>query len=212
MLTYWLIDSFFAFNNMTGCLSREEIFAVYLPFQARSYIASNDCSIFSSYATYYSILRKLFMREMFEFWVYVFSLVFVWFVVGGFFGDGLYFAIIKSMRVVLTALIDREVTSLPRLKSTLFRIPKFNIHAMQFGIRWTIDSPSPLPVAVCPGGHRSVRQFAPVPLVSHRGRYPHDEIISIQRDVYHAALWTVATALSSKFRTNKLSNSGCPVL
>ncbi len=102
------------------------------------------------------------------------------------------------------------LTSLLRLKSTLFHIPKLNIHAMQLAIRWTIDSPSPLPVAVCPGGDRSVRQFAPVPLASHRGRYPHDETIGIQRDVHHAALWTVRTALSRRFRTNKLSNSGCP--
>ncbi len=92
------------------------------------------------------------MREMFEFWLYVFSLVIVWVVVGGFLGDGLYFAISKVMRVVLTALIDREVTSLPSPQSTLFRIPKFNIHVMQLGDSWTIDSPSPLPVAVCPGG------------------------------------------------------------
>ncbi|MFP1484264.1 DUF2645 family protein [Escherichia coli] len=41
--------------------------------------------------------------------------------------------LVKSMRVVLTALIDREINAHLRLKSTLFRIPKLNIHAMQFG-------------------------------------------------------------------------------
>ncbi len=41
--------------------------------------------------------------------------------------------LVKSMRVVLTALIDREVTSLPSPQIHLFRIPKLNIHAMQFG-------------------------------------------------------------------------------
>ncbi len=58
--------------------------------------------------------------------------VFVWFVVGGFFGDGLYFAISKIYESRLTALIDGEVAAYLRLKSTLFRIPKFNVHAMQF--------------------------------------------------------------------------------
>lgn len=35
MLTYWLIDSFLLSISMTGCLSRETIFAVYLLFQAK---------------------------------------------------------------------------------------------------------------------------------------------------------------------------------
>lgn len=43
--------------------------------------------------------------------------------------------LVKSMRAVLTALIDRteKLPAYLRLKSTLFRIPKLNIHAMQLG-------------------------------------------------------------------------------
>lgn len=62
-----------------------------------------------------------------------FRSVFVWFVVGGFLGTVYILLLVKSMRVVLTALIDRKLPAYLRLKSTLFRIPKFNIHAMQFG-------------------------------------------------------------------------------
>lgn len=79
------------------------------------------------------ILRKLFMREMFEFWLYVFSLVICLGCGWWLFGDGLYFAISKVYESRLTALIDRKIPAYLRLKSTLFRIPKINIHAMQFG-------------------------------------------------------------------------------
>ncbi len=133
-------------------LERETIFAVYLPFQAKIVYCKHDCSIFSSYATYYSYLKKTLLREMFEFWVYVFSLGICLVCVGGFFGDGLYFAISKIYESRLTALIDREVTSLPSPQIHLVRIPKLNIHAMQFGDSLDNRSPSPLPVAVCPGG------------------------------------------------------------
>lgn len=59
--------------------------------------------------------------------------LFVWVVVGGFFGDGLYFAISKVYESVLTALIDREVTSLPSPQIHLVPHSQINIHAMQFG-------------------------------------------------------------------------------
>ena len=63
-----------------------------------------------------------------------FRSVFVWFVVGGFLGT-VYILLLSKIYESrsLTALIDREVTNILRLKSTLFRIPKLNIHAMQFG-------------------------------------------------------------------------------
>lgn len=59
--------------------------------------------------------------------------VFVWFVVGGFFGDGLYFAISKIYESRFNGSHRQKLPAYLRLKSTLFRIPKFNIHAMQFG-------------------------------------------------------------------------------
>lgn len=59
--------------------------------------------------------------------------LFVWVVVGGFLGTVYILLLVKSMRVVLTALIDKEIPAYLRLKSTLFRIPKFNIHVMQLG-------------------------------------------------------------------------------
>ena len=142
-------------------------------FRRRSYIASNDCSIFSSYATYYSYLKKtLYAGNVRVLGICIFAryLSGLWLV--AFLGTVYILLLVKSMRVVLTALIDREVTSLPspqihlvphsqtqhschaiwrfagqsiaqvrseelpaylRLKSTLFRIPKFNIHVMQLG-------------------------------------------------------------------------------
>ncbi len=70
---------------------------------------------------------------MFEFWLYVCSFVICLVCGCGFFGDGLYFAISKIYESRFTALIDREVTSLPSPQIHLVPIPKLNIHAMQLG-------------------------------------------------------------------------------
>ncbi|SQD01514.1 Uncharacterised protein [Escherichia coli] len=60
--------------------------------------------------------------------------VFVWFVVGGFFGDGYILLLVKSMRVRFNGSHRQRSYQLTfASKSTLFRIPKLNIHAMQFG-------------------------------------------------------------------------------
>lgn len=102
-------------------------------FRRRSYIASNDCSIFLLTPLIILILRKLFMQEMFEFWVYVFSLgiclVCGWWL----FGDGLYFAISKIYESRFNGSHRQRSYQLTFASTTLFRIPKFNIHAMQFG-------------------------------------------------------------------------------
>ena len=83
-------------------------------FRRRSYIASNDCSIFSSYATYYSYLKKtLYAGNVRVLGICILAryLSGLWLV--AFLGTVYILLLVKSMRVVLTALIDREVTSLP---------------------------------------------------------------------------------------------------
>ena len=143
-------------------------------FRRRSYIASNDCSIFSSYATYYSYLKKtLYAGNVRVLGICILAryLSGLWLV--AFLGTVYILLLVKSMRVVLTALIDREVTSLPSPQIHL--VPHSQIqhscHAIwrfagqsiaQVHCRWRF-------VRV---GDRSVRQFAPEPLASHRGRYP----------------------------------------
>lgn len=114
MLTYWLIDSFLLSISMTGCLSREKYLQYTFRFRRRSYIASNDCSIFSSYATYYSYLKKtLYAGNVRVLGICILAryLSGLWLV--AFLGTVYILLLVKSMRVVLTALIDREVTSLP---------------------------------------------------------------------------------------------------
>lgn len=102
-----------------------------------------------------------------------FRSVFVWFVVGGFFGDGLYFAISKIYESRFNGSHRQRSYQLTFASNPpCSAFPNSTFMPCNLAIRWTIDSPSPLPVAVCPGGDRSVRQFAPEPLASHRGRYP----------------------------------------
>ena len=128
-------------------------------FRRRSYIASNDCSIFSSYATYYSYLKKtLYAGNVRVLGICIFAryLSGLWLV--AFLGTVYILLLVKSMRVVLTALIDREVTSLPS--------PQIHL----------------VPHSQTQHSCHAIWRFA--------GQ--SNEIISIQRDVYHAALWTVA--------------------
>lgn len=122
-----------------------------------------------------------------------FRSVFVWFVVGGFFGDGLYFAISKIYESRFNGSHRQRSYQLTFASNPpCSAFPNSTFMPCNLAIRWTIDSPSPLPVAVCPG---AIEAFANSrqSLWRHTGAViPHDEIISIQRDVYHAALWTVA--------------------
>lgn len=114
MLTYWLIDSFFAFNKYDWMLeSGGNICSIPSVSGEDRILQAMIAAFFLLTPLIILILRKLFMREMFEFWVYVFSLgiclVCGWWL----FGDGLYFAISKIYESRFNALIDREVTSLP---------------------------------------------------------------------------------------------------
>ena len=115
MLTYWLIDSFLLSISMTGCLSRgDNICSIPSVSGEDRILQAMIAAFFLLTPLIILILRKLFMREMFEFWLYVFSLVIClgcgWWL---FWGRFIFLLLVKSMRVVLTALIDREVTSLP---------------------------------------------------------------------------------------------------
>ena len=116
MLTYWLIDSFFAFNKYDWMLeSGDNICSIPSVSGEDRILQAMIAAFFLLTPLIILILRKLFMREMFEFWLYVFSLVIcLWLV--AFLGTVYILLLVKSMRVVLTALIDREVTSLPSLQ------------------------------------------------------------------------------------------------
>lgn len=122
-------------------------------FRRRSYIASNDCSIFLLTPLIILILRKLFMREMFEFWLYVFSLVICLGCGWWLFGDGLYFAISKVYESRFNGSHRQRSYQLTFASNPpCSAFPNSTFMSCSLAIRWTIDSPSPLPVAVCPGG------------------------------------------------------------
>ena len=75
MLTYWLIDSFFAFNKYDWMLeSGGTICSIPSVSGGDRILQAMIAAFFLLTPLIILILRKLFMREMFEFWVYVFSL------------------------------------------------------------------------------------------------------------------------------------------
>ncbi len=137
MLTYWLIDAFFAFNKYDWMLdSGGNICSI-------PSVSGEYCILQAMIAAFFLltpliilILRKLFMREMFEFWVYVFSLGICLVLVGGFFGDGLYFAISKIYESRFNGSHRQrsyQLTFASNPPCSAYFFPKFNIHAMQFG-------------------------------------------------------------------------------
>src|SRR5699024_6449692 len=82
-----------------------------------------------------------------------FRSVFVWFVVGGFFGDGLYFAISKIYESRFNGYHTQSSYQLTFASNPpCAAFPTSTFMPCNLAIRRTIDSPSPLPVAVCPGG------------------------------------------------------------
>lgn len=162
-------------------------------FRRRSYIASNDCSIFSSDTTYYSYLKKTLYAgnvRVLAICILARYLSGLWLV--AFLGTVYILLLVKSMRVVLTALIDREVTSLPSPQIHL--VPHSQIqHSCHAAWRFAGQS---IAQVHCRSGLSgwAIEAFANSRqcLWRHTGAViPHDEIIGIQRDVYHATLWTV---------------------
>ena len=76
MLTYWLIDSFFAFNKYDWMLeSGGNICSIPSVSGEDRILQAMIAAFFLLTPLIILILRKLFMREMFEFWLYEFSLV-----------------------------------------------------------------------------------------------------------------------------------------
>ena len=76
MLTYWLIDSFFAFNKYDWMLeSGDNICSIPSVSGEDRILQAMIAAFFLLTPLIILILRKLFMREMFEFWLYVFTLV-----------------------------------------------------------------------------------------------------------------------------------------
>lgn len=152
MLTYWLIDAFFAFNEYDWMLeSGDNICNIPSVSGEERILQAVIAAFFLLTPLIIIILRKLFVREMFEFWLYVFSLVIC--LVCGFFGDSLYFAIKNIYESCLNGShrymhYQRTFASNPPCSA----FPNTTFMPCNLAIRWTIDSPSPLPVAVCPGG------------------------------------------------------------
>ncbi|TBR63819.1 MULTISPECIES: DUF2645 family protein [unclassified Escherichia] len=76
MLTYWLIDAFFAFNEYDWMLeSGDNICNIPSVSGEERILQAVITAFFLLTPLIIIILRKLFVREMFEFWLYVFSLV-----------------------------------------------------------------------------------------------------------------------------------------
>ncbi|MFP2676264.1 DUF2645 family protein [Escherichia coli] len=76
MLTYWLIDAFFAFNKYDWMLeSGDNICSILSVSGEDRILQAMIAAFFLLTPLIILILRKLFVREMFEFWLYVFSLV-----------------------------------------------------------------------------------------------------------------------------------------
>ncbi|VDY92438.1 inner membrane protein [Escherichia coli] len=115
MLTYWLIDAFFAFNKYDWMLeSGDNICSIPSVSGEDRILQAMIAAFFSSYATYYSYLKKtLYAGNVRVLGICIFAryLSGLWLV--AFLGTVYILLLVKSMRVVLTALIDREVTSLP---------------------------------------------------------------------------------------------------
>lgn len=115
MLTYWLIDSFFAFNKYDWMLeSGGNICSIPSVSGEDRILQAMIAAFFSSYATYCSYLKKtLYAGNVRVLGICILAryLSGLWLV--AFLGTVYILLLVKSMRVVLTALIDREVTSLP---------------------------------------------------------------------------------------------------
>ena len=76
MLTYWLIDSFFAFNKYDWMLdSGDNICSIPSVSGEDRILQAMIAAFFLLTPLIIIILRKLFVREMFEFWLYVCSFV-----------------------------------------------------------------------------------------------------------------------------------------
>lgn len=115
MLTYWLIDSFFAFNKYDWMLeSGGNICSIPSVSGEDRILQAMIAAFFSSYATYCSYLKKtLYAGNVRVLGICILAryLSGLWLV--AFLGTVYILLLVKSMRVVFTALIDREVTSLP---------------------------------------------------------------------------------------------------
>ena len=133
MLTYWLIDAFFAFNKYDWMLESGD----------------NICSI-PSVSGEDRILQAMIAAF---FLLTPLIILILWFVVGGFFGDGLYFAISKIYESRFNGSHRQRSYQLTFASNPpCSAFPNSTFMPCNLAIRWTIDSPSPLPVAVCPGG------------------------------------------------------------
>lgn len=154
MLTYWLIDAFFAFNKYDWMLeSGGNICSIPSVSGEDRILQAMIAAFFLLTPLIILILRKLFMRECSSFGYMYFRSVFVWFVVGGFFGDGLYFAISKIYESRFNGSHRQRSYQLTFASNPpCSAFPNSTFMPCNLAIRWTIDSPSPLPVAVCPGG------------------------------------------------------------
>lgn len=155
MLTYWLIDSFFAFNKYDWMLeSGGNICSIPSVSGEDRILQAMIAAFFSSYATYYSYLKKtLYAGNVRVLGICILAryLSGLWLV--AFFGDGLYFAISKIYESRFNGSHRQRSYQLTFASNPpCSAFPNSTFMPCNLAIRWTIDSPSPLPVAVCPGG------------------------------------------------------------
>lgn len=115
MLTYWLIDAFFAFNKYDWMLeSGGNICSIPSVSGEDRILQAMIAAFFLLTPLIILILRKLFYAgnvRVLGICIFARYLSGLWLV--AFLGTVYILLLVKSMRVVLTALIDREVTSLP---------------------------------------------------------------------------------------------------
>lgn len=115
MLTYWLIDAFFAFNKYDWMLeSGDNICSIPSVSGEDRILQAMIAAFFLLTPLIYSYLKKtLYAGNVRVLGICIFAryLSGLWLV--AFLGTVYILLLVKSMRVVLTALIDREVTSLP---------------------------------------------------------------------------------------------------
>ncbi len=134
MLTYWLIDAFFAFNKYDWMLESGGNICSIPSVLGEDRILQAMIAAFFLLTPLLSYLKKtLYAGNVRVLGICIFAryLSGLWLV--AFLGTVYILLLVKSMRVVLTVLIDREVTSLPSPQIHLVPHSQTNIHAMQFG-------------------------------------------------------------------------------
>lgn len=155
MLTYWLIDSFFAFNKYDWMLeSGDNICSIPSVSGEDRILQAMIAAFFLLTPLIILILKKTLYAgnvRVLAICILARYLSGLWLV--AFLGTVLYFAISKVYESRFNGSHRQRSYQLTFASNPpCFAFPKSTFMPCNLAIRWTIDSPSPLPVAVCPGG------------------------------------------------------------